>query len=279
MSTTARVADRSELVTPTVTARRPSVLAQTIELTRRSLITEWRNPFGVMSGMIFPLVMAAVYSAQFARAADIPGFPPVDSYLDFLLPAIVLQAVAFGATAAGGEMALDLQGGFFDRLLAAPTNRVTILIGKLNGVAVVAALKSMVLMALLAPFGGFPEGGLAAALVVVLVAVALVLFLGGIGWTLAIRTGSQEAVDSTFPLIFVTLFMSSAFFPTQLMHGWYQTAAENNPITWMIDPLRRIVIGSFDWSDAATAIGVPLLGSVLTIGMALLALRRRLVAS
>src|SRR5690606_33185811 len=87
---------------------------QTLELARRSLIAEWRNPFGAASGLVFPLVIAAVYSAQFDRATGLEGFPEVDSFLDFLPPASILQAVAFGATAAGGEMALDIQDGFFD---------------------------------------------------------------------------------------------------------------------------------------------------------------------
>jgi ABC-2 type transport system permease protein len=254
-------------------------LAQTRELARRSLLAEWRNPFGAASGLIFPLMLAAVYSAQFERATALPGFPPVDSFLDFILPASILQAVAFGATAAGGEMALDIQNGFFDRLLAAPTSRVSILLGKLAGVSVVAALKAVVLLAVFLAFGASVKGGVAAALVLVAVAVLLVLFLGGLGLMLAIRTGSQEAVDSTFPLIFVTLFVSSAFFPTALMEGWYRSLAEANPITWMIDPARRLVISGFSWSDALTAMAVPAVGAVLTIGLALVALRRRLAAS
>ena len=90
---------------------------------------------------------------------------------------------------------------------------------------------------------------------------------------MAIKTGSQEAVGATFPLIFVTIFMSSAFFPTALMDGWYRALAENNPITWTVDPMRRLVIEGWSTTDVLQALGVPLLISVVTISLAIRSLQ------
>ena len=77
-------------------------------------------------------------------------------------------------------------------------------------------------------------------------------------------------------MIFVTIFMSSAFFPTSLMSGWFRGVAQNNPITWIVDPLRRLVVVGWSWTDAAIALGIPAVCAVGTVGAALAALQRKL---
>ena len=249
---------------------------QTAMLARRSLVAEWRQLFSVLPGLVFPLLLAAVYTRQFQRALGLPGFPEVESFLDFILPASILQAVSFGASSAGTELALDIENGFLDRLLASPVARVPVLIGRLAGAAIVAAGKTLVIVSVFMVFGAEIAGGPAAVLVLLAVSSLLVLVIGGISQVLAIRTGSQEAVGATFPLIFVTIFMSSAFFPTNLMSGWFRVVAQNNPITWIVDPLRRLVVVGWSWTDAAAALGIPTVCAVGTVGAALVALQRKL---
>lgn len=251
---------------------------QTLELARRSVVNERRQLLSVTPGLVFPLLLAAVYSQQFRRVLALPGFPEVDSFLDFVLPACVIQAVSFGATAAGSELALDIENGFLDRLLASPVARVPILLGRLGGSSVVAAIKTVIIIAVFLFFGAEVAGGPAAMLVIVGMSSLLVLAVGGIAQVMAIRTGSQEAVNACFPLIFVTIFMSSAFFPTNLMSGWFRVVAENNPLTWVIDPVRRLVIEGWATGDAVQALGLPAILAAATIGAALLSLRRRLAA-
>lgn len=251
-------------------------LVQTAVLARRSLVAEWRQLFSVLPGLVFPLLLAAVYTKQFQRALDLPDFPEVDSFLDFILPASILQAVSFGASSAGTELALDIENGFFDRLLASPVARVPVLVGRLAGAAIVAAGKTLAIVAVFVLFGAEIAGGPAAILVLLAVSSLLVLVIGGISQVLAIRTGSQEAVGATFPLIFVTIFMSSAFFPTSLMSGWFRVVAENNPITWIVDPLRRLVVVGWSWTDAVIALGIPAVCAVGTVAAAVGALQRKL---
>ena len=251
-------------------------VAQTAVLARRSLVAEWRQLFSVLPGLVFPLLLAAVYTRQFQRALGLPGFPEVESFLDFILPASILQAVSFGASSAGMELALVIENGFLDRLLASPVARVPVLVGRLAGAAIVAAGKTLVIVAVFMVFGAEIAGGPAAVLVLLAVSSLLVLVIGGISQVLAIRTGSQEAVGATFPLIFVTIFMSSAFFPTSLMSGWFRVVAQNNPITWIVDPLRRLVVVGWSWTDAAAALGIPTVCAVGTVGAALAALQRKL---
>jgi ABC-2 type transport system permease protein len=254
------------------------VVEQATELALRSIRNTARQPQSWIPGLIFPLMLTAVYTAQFAKAIRQPGFPPVDSYLDFVLPASILQTVAFGATNGGTDFAVDIENGFFDRLVSSPVSRVSILLGRLAGSAVFAGAQALILIIVFLGFGVRLEGGISAAVVLVVAAVCLALAIGALGLVLALRTSSQEAVQSTFPVIFVLLFVSSAFWPTALMKGAYQWAARHNPITLIIDPLRRLVIEGWSWGDAGQALGITVAFAAVTTALAFLTLRQKLRA-
>lgn len=118
-------------------------------------------------------------------------------------------------------------------------------------------------------------GGIGAVVMVLVAGALLSLSLGALASALALRTGNQEVVQSVFPLVFVLIFASSAFFPVNLMEGWYGDVAAKNPITWIIDPLRRLVVVGFDWGDAAETAGVAAALAVVCVGIAFVELRRR----
>lgn len=245
-------------------------------LARRSILGTVRQPQVWMPGLLFPMFIAAVNTSTMGRSTSIPGFPDVDSLLDFLLPASITHAVLFGGLTAGSDTALDIQTGFFDRLLASPVSRTSILVGRLMGAAVMGALQALIFMAVYGAFGVRLAGGVAAAVVLIIYAMVLALVIGGFAAMLALRTGSAEAVQNVFPLTFILLFISSAFFPTELMSGIYRSVATRNPITWMVDGARHQVVVGFDWSEAATAIGVAAVLAALAIYGANAALRARL---
>lgn len=251
-------------------------LAQTLELARRSVYGLLRQPQAWIPGLLFPLMLSAVYTAQFAKAIHQPGFPPVASYLDFVLPASILQSVAFGSTFAGAEMAKDIELGFFDRLVASPVSRLSILVGRIAGAALFAAVQTLVLMAVFLAFGARVRSGVGGAVVITVAAVLLALGIGGLGLVLGIRSGSQEVVQSTFPVLFVLLFISGAFWPTALMKGWYQAVARRNPITWIIEPLHRLVYSGWSAGDAGKALGITLALAVVTNLLAVVSLRAAL---
>ncbi len=183
-------------------------------LSRRSLLGTARQPAVWMPGLFFPLMMAAVYSAQFAKATSLPEFPfPDATFLEFILPASILQGVSFGSISAASALALDIENGFLDRLLASPVRRTSILIGRLAGGMGFAVAQAVVLMLVFLVAGATVAGGFATALIVVVVAALLALGFGAFGATIALKTGSQEVVQSLFPLVFILIFVSSAFFP------------------------------------------------------------------
>jgi ABC-2 type transport system permease protein len=119
-------------------------------------------------------------------------------------------------------------------------------------------------------------GGPVAALLLVAFAMVLALVIGGFAAMLALRTGSAEAVQNVFPLTFIGLFISSAFFPTELMSGVYRAIARRNPVTWMVDGMRHQVVVGLDWSEAAVALGTAAVLAGLSIWGANRALQSRL---
>lgn len=257
----------------------PSALAQVLSLARRSVVGTLRQPTMWFPALLFPLLIAAVNSAALGNATRLPEFPPVDSFLQFLLPGTLTQGVMFGGIIGGSDVALDIENGFFERLLASPVARWVILVGRLTGAAVLGAIQAVIFVTVFMLFGAPIEGGVGAVLVLVLVGFFLALAIGGFAGAIGLRSGSQEAVQNTFPLLFVLVFVSSAFFPTALMEGWYQTVAEVNPITWMIDSARDLVIYGFDLADAVRAVGIAIALALLAIALATTQFRRRLAAS
>ncbi|HSL57808.1 MAG TPA: ABC transporter permease [Acidimicrobiales bacterium] len=245
-------------------------------LSRRAVLGLWRQPNIWISGSLFPLLIAAVQSSAFSRTIGLPGFPEVDSFLQFVLPATVIQVVLFGAITGGTELALDLENGFFDRLIAAPTSRVAILFGRLAGVSVLAAAQTLLYVAIFAAFGATVRGGVGGIAVLMVLSIVLAIGIGGLACAIGLRTGSAEAVGNSFPLVFILLFISSAFFPVELMGGWYRWVAERNPLTWMIDGARHQVVVGFDLAEAATALAVAGGLVVVSFWLALRQLRRRL---
>lgn len=255
-------------------------LAQARGLAGRSIRGTIRQPQVWLPGLLFPMFLAAVNTSTMGGAVDfLPGFEGVDSFLDFLLAASITQSVLFGGLTAGSDTATDIQTGFFDRLLASPVARTSILVGRLAGAAVTGAAQAVVFMAVYAAFGAEIKGGIAGAVALVVYAMVLSLVIGGFAAMLALRTGSAEAVQNVFPLTFICLFISSAFFPTESMHGIYQSIATRNPITWMIDGMRYQVVVGFDLGEAAVSIGVAAVLAVLAILGAHRALRARLAAT
>jgi len=253
-----------------------ALVPATLALGRRSVVATLRQPATWVPGLVFPLLIAAVNSASLSRTVGLPGFPEVDSFLQFLLPATVIQGVLFGGISGGADVAADIQGGFFDRLVSSPVARPAILLGRLGGAVVLGLVQAVFFISVFLAFGAPVAGGVGAVAVIVVTAALLAVAIGGFATAVGLRTGSQEAVQNFFPLVFVAMFVSSAFFPATLMQGWFQWVAERNPFSWLVDALRNLVITGFNPGDAAVAIGLAGVMAAAMVALAAAALRRRL---
>jgi len=253
-------------------------IAQTAALTRRAIVNLLRELPVLVPSLVFPLFFAALGSSSFSRATQLPGFPHVRSFLDFSLAATIVQGVIFGSVQGGSALATDIELGFFERLLASPVSRTSIIVGRLGGAAALGAAQAMVFTLILLPFGVRIAGGPAAFVVLGLSGAVIGVAFGGFMTAMAISTGSAEAVQGSFPLVFVSLFLSSAFFPRQTMHGWFHTVANINPVSHLVEGIRALIIDGFTAGAVARAVGIPFVIAVISVSLSLAALRRRLAA-
>ena len=95
---------------------------------------------------------------------------------------------------------------------------------------------------------------------------------------LALKTGSSEAVQGAFPLLFILLFFSSTFFPRQTMQGFHQTIANVNPISFLAEGFRSLTIESLSATALAEVLVIPAAMAVVTLALSLWMLRNRLAA-
>lgn len=245
-------------------------------LGRRSVVQTLRRPQLMAPIIIFPSLLLAVQTGGAGRAVDLPAFPEVNGFLDFMLAGAMIQSCLLAGNSGGIALAVDIEMGFTDRLLAAPISRFSMVLGRLAGTAVLGAFSALYYIAIGLIFGArIEEGVLGAALMVVFVTLAAVAF-GGIGAAIALRAGRASVVQGLFPLVFVILFLSSAFFPAELMLEPAGTVAEYNPISFIVEGVREPVIATLSggdaWRAAASILGV----GAASLALSALALRHRL---
>jgi ABC-2 type transport system permease protein len=259
--------------------RKPAdAVRQFVALSRRSTLAIFRQPALVGPSLIFPLFFAALGSSSFSRAISLPGFPKVDSYLQFTLAGTVTQGVLFGSVTGAAALATDIQDGFFDRLLAAPTSRTSILFGRLAGSSLFGALQALIFLLALLPFGVTVQAGLLGYVSIVVAGFITAFAVGALMSVVALKTGSAEAVQGTFPVLFILLFLSSAFFPRETMSGAYRRIADFNPISYMVEGQRSLSIDGVSLVAMTQTLVIPAGIAVLTTMLALRQLSVRLAA-
>jgi ABC-2 type transport system permease protein len=114
------------------------------------------------------------------------------------------------------------------------------------------------------------------AIVMMLLVTLSGLAFGGIGAAVALRTGRASVVQGLFPLVFVILFLSSAFFPQDLLTGPAATIAQYNPLSFIVEGIRDPVISSLTWEVFGKAIASLVLVFAIGIALSSMALRRRI---
>ena len=257
--------------------RDSAFLTEVLAIARRSTLRTLRQPAVIVSALLFPMLFFSINANGLDAASRIPGFP-AESYLDFAFAFPLIQASLFGAVTAGAELARDIESGFFDRLLLTPMRPVALLGGMLAGVVALGLLQGVVFIMVGLLIGVDISSGVGGMFVIVLLTVLVALGFGGIGAILAIRTGSVEAVESAFPLFFVAIFLSSINLPRDLIEqDWFRFIATVNPISYLVEGIRSLVITGWDARALLLGFGFALAIVVVAIGGAAASLKTRVV--
>ncbi len=224
-----------------------------------------------------PNAREMVSDSRTSTATRLPGFP-TDSYFQFALAIPFVQGALFSANSAGTNMANDIESGFLNRLSLTPLRRVALMMGQLTGILVLGLIQALTFLTVGLVFGDGIAAGPGGAVVLVALSLTISLAFGCIGAFVALRSGSGEAVQGVFPLFFAALFLSSMALPRDLIEiEWFQTVATWNPVSYMLEGFRSLVIQG--WDAEALALGFGCAGGVAAIAMAAAssALRTRMV--
>jgi ABC-type multidrug transport system permease subunit len=242
----------------------------------RSVRQTIRKPQLVSPIVVFPTLLLAVQTGGAGGAVNLPGFPHVQSFLAFMLAGAMIQATLLAGSTGGIALAIDIEMGFVDRLLAAPISRFSLVLGRLVGTAMVGAFVVLWFLAIGLIFGADIHEGVLGVLMILVIVTLSSLAFGGLGAAIALKSGSASVVQGLFPLIFVILFLSTAFFPANLILEPAQSIARYNPLSFIVDGVRDPIISGFSAEATLKAFASLALVCAIGIGLSAAALRSRL---
>ena len=246
------------------------------QIAQRSVVRTLRQPASAIPPFLFPAALLAVTSAGLNSATRLPGFPS-DSFLAFFLAFPFIQGALFATMNAGTDLARDIQTGFLNRLALTPMRGAALIIGHLAGVVTMGVLQACFYLTVGLVAGVSIASGPLGVVVILILATLIAFAFGALGAFFALQTGSGEAVQGLFPLLFVGLFLSSMNLPRELIEtDWFRIVATLNPISYLIEAIRSLIIEGWNAQALVLGFGCALLIAVLSIAASVWAMRRRL---
>ncbi|MGW5266581.1 ABC transporter permease [Microbispora sp. NPDC004025] len=231
-------------------------LGDTVVLLGRSLRHITRSPDTIITTAIMPIAMMLMFVYVFGGAIKTGS----DSYVNYMLPGILLITVASGIAYTAYRLFMDMKGGIFERFQSMPTARSSVLWAHVL-TSLVANLISLVVVVLVALLMGFRSTAGATAWLAV--AGILILFTLALTWIAVIPGLSAKTMEGasafSYPLIFLP-FLSSAFVPTDTMPGPVRAFAEHQPVTSVVNAIRNLFtqqpVGTDIWTALAWCVGI-----------------------
>jgi ABC-2 type transport system permease protein len=252
---------------------------QVLVLAGRSVVRTVRQPANVVFPLVFPLLLLAVNAGGLDAATRLPGFP-TNSFVAFALAIPFIQGALFATMNAGTDLARDIQTGFLNRLSLTPMRGVALLAGQLGGIVTMGVVQALVYVSVGLAVGVEFASGPAGVFVLLAFAILVTVGFGALGAFAALRTGSGEAVQSLFPAFFVFLFLSSMNMPRDLIEiDWFRTVATINPVSYLIECVRSLIITGWDGEALALGFGIAAAITVVALVLASVSLRTRLTRS
>lgn len=215
-------------------------VADGLTVTWRNLLTYTRIPQALVFATVQPVMLVLLFRYVFGGAIQVPGL----DYVDFMVPGVFVQAVAFGAMGTAITLADDTSKGLIERFRSLPMARSAVLVGRTSAelcrnvfvVTLMAVIGFLIGFRFYAGFGSF-LGGI----------VLLLLFGYALSWAFAAlglsAPNAEVAQAKSFPLLFLLVFASSAFVPVESMPGWLQAFARNQPVSVTVDATRSLMLG------------------------------------
>jgi len=241
-------------------------ISDALVVARRNLLRIPRQPDLLVSFTVQPIMFVLLFVLVFGGAIKTPGY----DYVDFLMPGIVVQTMAFGGFVTALGLAEDLRKGLIDRFRSLPMARSAVLAGR-TAADVITNTVALAVMLVVGFILGF---SFSTSAVEVAGGVLLMLLFGyAFSWVFALAGLTASSAESAqaigFIVVFPLTFVSSAFVPVATMPAWLQPVAEANPITVVVDAARALWVGApagnAIWGAVAWSAGIAVVFAVLSI--------------
>jgi ABC-2 type transport system permease protein len=243
-------------------------MTEVLLLGRRAVREIGRIPEATIPALFIPLFFLVVNIGQVSKTfPDTTPFLHGQGYVAFQLPVSLMFAVATATS--GLALVTEIDMGYFDKLLAAPIRRSSIIFGRLTADLVRGLMGSTVVLLAGLALGAHMASGFLGAIVLVVLAALFGVGYAGFGILVALRTRNVQATNTSFLLFFPLLFLTPNFVPFDRLSPVMEALARINPVSYVIEGLRSLIILGWDWGKLAVCVGVivGLVGLLTTLSL------------
>ncbi len=222
-------------------------MSATIVLGARSLREALRQPDALFMTMFIPIFFLVVNTGQAAEIfpSESTKFLEGQGYGAFQLPITLLLAASFGM--ASLFLVEEIEGGYFDKLRAMPIPRYSMVLGRLVAEAAKGIVISSVIVLIALPFGITIASGVLGFFLIVALSALWGVVYAGFMQLIALKTRSAAATNSGGLIFFPLLFLTPNFVPRELLTEPMEVAATLNPVTYLMEALRSLILTDLDW--------------------------------
>lgn len=260
-------------------ARRSSAWHDVSTVARRACRSVFREPEFFIPAIIVPVFFFVVNIGALQDVAE-QGAAAAGQELDFKafqLPVAIIFAVT--GVSRASSLVIDIQGGYFDRLLLTPIRRPALLLGLMAADLMAVMMLAIPVTALGLALGVRFATGILGMLAFLLIGALWGLAFAGFPYAIALKTGNPAAVNSSFVLFFPFAFLTTSFLPKDALTGWLSTIATFNPVTYLLEGLRSLISDGWEWDSLGRALLAIALVGGLSFGFASAAMRGRISQS
>ncbi len=247
-------------------------MSQTALLGQRAIRESLRTPEALLPTLFIPLFFLVVNVGQAGKIfpSDSTPFLKGQGYAAFQLPSSLLLAASFGSAAL--YLVEDIEGGYFDKLRAAPVSRTALVLGRLAAEAVKTLAITVVMVAIARPFGITIASGPLGFLLLLALTASWGVVYSGFMQVIALKTRSAAATNSGSLVFFPLLFLTPNFVPRDMLTRPMEIAATFNPVTYIMEGMRSLILEDFNWAAIGRGFAV-----VAVSGLVMVILNVRLI--
>lgn len=249
-------------------------MSQTWLLGKRALREAIRTPEALLPTLFIPLFFLVVNVGQAAKIfpAGSTDFLKGQNYAAFQLPSSILLGASFGSAAL--YLVEDIEGGYFDKLRATPISRTAIVLGRLMAEAAKSIVITAIMVLIALPFGISIASGPTGFVILLTLAAAWAVVYSGFMQLIALKSRSAAATNSGGLVFFPLLFLTPNFVPRELLSRPMEIAASLNPVTYIMEALRALILDEAAWATVGRGFAVVLVLGLVMVALNVLTIRR-----